>query len=78
MRRIVTWSMAVLMTAGGAGFSLAETVEVARPARYVAHHAFSGRPVLVPPRYVRWMRMPPNPDAPAWSQLDPGLRYVGP
>jgi hypothetical protein len=83
MGRIITLSMALVVTIGGTGVALAQTYghhgpQAAQPARYVVRDDFGGRRSFVPPRYGRRRGMPPNPDAPAWSQLDPGLYYAGP
>jgi len=75
--------MAVLMTVGGTGVVLSETVKqdgvaAAQPADHLVRDNSSDKRSLVPPGYAAPMAAPPNPDAPARSQLDPGLRYVGP
>ncbi len=77
MRRIITLSVAVVVTIGGTGVVLAQTYRHDGP-RYVVRNDFGGRRTFIPGYYGRRIGMPPNPDAPAWSQLDPGLRYVGP
>ncbi len=82
MGRIITLAMAVVMTIGGTGVAASQGLRQdgpgARPARYSERSDFGGRRNFVPPGYGRRMGMPPNPDAPAWNQLDPGLHYVGP
>jgi hypothetical protein len=82
MGRIITLAMAVVMTIGGTGAAFCQTHRQdgfgAQPARYSERGDFGARRSFVPPGYGRRMGMPPNPDAPAWNQLDPGLHYVGP
>ena len=83
MGRIITLSMAVLLTVGETGAALSGTlgqngVAAARPARYLVRNHFGGGQIFVPPGYGRRMGIPPNPDAPGRSQLDPGLHYDTP
>ena len=83
MGRIITLSLTVLMAVAGTGIGLSETAtpdgaEAAQPARNVARNDFSDPQTFAPPGYALPMRAVPNPDAPARSQLDPGLHYVGP
>jgi hypothetical protein len=67
------------MTIGGTGVVLSETVKpAAQSAGYFVRDNFSGKRIFVPPGYGPPMGGPPNPNAPAKSQLDPGLRYIGP
>jgi hypothetical protein len=69
MGRMITLSMAVLMLISGANVALSETI---RPNGSEAITPNGASPEYLPPRGI------PNPDAPARSQLDPGLHYVGP
>jgi CRISPR/Cas system-associated exonuclease Cas4 (RecB family) len=83
MGRIITLSFAVLATVAGTGIGLSESVsqdgvEAVQPARDLVRNDLSDRRTFAPAGYALPMRALPNPDAPARSQLDPGLHYVGP
>jgi hypothetical protein len=89
MGRIITLSIAVLVMVGGAGVVLSEAVKQddSEPVKQDSGQVdqtpdyrdnSSGKPIFAPPGYARPMGGVPNPDAPARSQLDPGLHHVGP
>jgi hypothetical protein len=87
MGRVFTLSFAILLITGQTGVlapSLAQTRDHdPAPAAYavaaydVADGSY-GQRIFVPRRYIAPTRCPPNPNGPGPTQLDPGLRYLGP
>jgi hypothetical protein len=88
MGRMITLSMAVLMLISGPRVAFSETIRPNGSEAITPNGAEAAQsrgqsirergnrnfvsPEYLPPRGI------PNPDAPARSQLDPGLHYVGP
>jgi hypothetical protein len=90
MVRIISLSIVALMTVGVSNVVLSETLKQkgsetvkqdgAETIQQENDEAVppAGRRPSTPPATARSMGGIPNPDAPARSQLDPGLHYVGP
>jgi hypothetical protein len=88
MIRIISLSIVALMTVGVTNVVLSETLkqngsETVKPdgAETIQENdeaVPAGQRLATPPTIARSMGGIPNPDAPARSQLDPGLHYVGP
>jgi hypothetical protein len=89
MIRIISLSIVALMTVGVTNVVLSETLkqdgsETVKPDGAETNQQENdgavpaGQRLATPPTIARSMGGIPNPDAPARSQLDPGLHYVGP